>query len=212
MTYYDIHTHHKSQQSDIVSIVNCIIGRESIAKFSALPFLSAGIHPWFITDSANQLEELKHCIENKAVVAIGEAGLDKLTQTPFSLQLAVFEQQIRYSESTGKPLIIHCVKAWGELLALHKRFKPVSAWIIHGFRGNAMLACQLIQQGFWLSFGLHFQSEALRVAWPDRLLVETDDAEVEIPIIYKNLVESLSVSESEFSEVISRNFQQLFSL
>ena len=59
-----------------------------------------------------------------------------MAKAPMELQLAVFKEQVKLSEKLGLPLIIHCVKAMDELLAVKKEFRPQQAWIWHGFRGK----------------------------------------------------------------------------
>ena len=73
------------------------------------------------------------------MLAVGEAGLDKLAEAPLTLQIEVFEYQARLAEEANKPLIIHLVKAVDELLKLKQKIQPVKPWIIHGFRGKRLL-------------------------------------------------------------------------
>ena len=53
-------------------------------------------------------------------------------------------------------MIIHCVRAWDEVLAVHKKLRPKMKWMIHGFRGQARLANQLLSKGMYLSFWFDF--------------------------------------------------------
>ena len=91
-------------------------------------------------------------------IAIGEAGFDKLRGPSPELQRKVFEEQVAISEELKKPVVIHCVRAWDELLAVHKKLKPKMPWLIHGFRGNTELAAQLLSKGMYLSFWFDFNS------------------------------------------------------
>lgn len=210
MVYCNIHTHSLSQNSDDIVIVNRTI-REQPEETSA-PLQSVGIHPWYIYNVREQVEELRKAILQPQVVAIGEAGLDKLTDTPFEIQHEAFLAQAQLAEEHQKPFIIHCVKAWQELMAAKKQYKPATPWIIHGFRGNGELAEQLIHHGFYLSFGEHFNPEALKAAWPNHLLTETDDKETEISAIYQQITQSLSIEPDQFSLQIRENVRQLFSV
>ena len=65
-----------------------------------------------------------------SVLAIGEAGLDRLGPADILLQKEVFVRQILLSESVGKPLVIHCVKAFFRHLVLRK---ARCADIVHNF-------------------------------------------------------------------------------
>lgn len=217
MTYYNIHTHtHQLPAgSDERAIVNMIVGEtgyENIRKDIAgkQMWCSVGIHPWYIYNVREQFNNLESIISAPSVVAIGEAGLDKLAKTSPDIQLDVFLQQASLAEKTNKPLIIHCVKAWAELIAARKKIKPHIPWIIHGFRGNGELARQLVAQGFYLSFGQYYHPAALKAAWPDRLFAETDDREIDIRIVYRQLALSLQISLEEFASEVERNVCKTF--
>ena len=58
------------------------------------------------------MDLLRVLVSGSGVVAIGEAGLDTLAESPMDLQKEVFLAQANLAEETHKPLIIHCVKAW----------------------------------------------------------------------------------------------------
>lgn len=193
-----------------LTIVNKIIGINESAKSAR--FYSYGIHPWYIYNVSEQLEELKTFIFCPDVVAIGEAGLDKQAESPMSIQEDVFRKQAYLAEEAGKPLIIHCVKAWPELIAARKTISPHMPWIIHGFRGNKELAKQLIHQGFFLSFGARFNPEALQAAWPEAILVETDGQETDIRSVYRLLTASLNLPPELFALKIRENVRQVFSV
>lgn len=135
MIYYDIHTHQPSVHPEDIAIVNTIIREECDLSMPA-QWCSAGIHPWYIYNVDKQISCLESVASSSAIVAIGEAGLDKLVKTPLDIQKNVFLRQAELAEKLNKPLIIHCVKAWGELIAVRKIVKPHIPWIIHGFRGN----------------------------------------------------------------------------
>jgi TatD DNase family protein len=140
------------------------------------------------------------------VAAIGEVGLDKLASTPWSLQEEVFAAQVQLACEIRKPLIIHCVKAWQELMAVRKTVRYDLPWIIHGFRGNGTLAGQLLRAGCFLSFGIRYQSEAVCLAREmRRLLAETDDKPVDIRKIYASLAATLALPEALLAQEILAN-------
>lgn len=203
MVYYDIHTHHLPIHPEDVAIVNTIVGTGC---------RSVGIHPWYIYNVEEQLDELKRQAAQPGVVAIGETGLDKLADAPLPLQQEIFRTSVSLSEDFGLFVIIHCVKAWDELIALKKELKPRMPWVIHGFRGNRTLAEQLIRQGFYLSFGDRFNPEALRAAWPDRLFAETDDRQIDIRSVYDNLSASLNLPPEQFAMQIAGNVHEILHL
>jgi TatD DNase family protein len=204
MIFYDVHSHKLSENENVVTVHSIDLGLKGNAVFGVEDvrrrpheLFSAGIHPW--NPDASKTAELKELALLSNVVAIGEAGLDKL-KNDFEMQKQLFEIQVQIAEKTGKPLIIHCVRAWNELLDVRKRFKPSVAWIIHGFRGGEKLAGQLIYAGMYLSFGKNFHPESLKKAWEaGRLLTETDDDNTDIRNVYESISETLNISQEELS-------------
>ncbi len=119
------------------------------------------------------------------------------------------------SESLSKPLIIHCVRAWDELLSVHKILKPAMPWMIHGFRGSVKLAEQLLSKGMYLSVWFDFvlrqeSSDLLRTLPYNKVFLETDGADVDIRDIYKKVSDDRKISVEELKEIIRSNFNEFF--
>lgn len=210
MIYYDIHTHQPAVDPEDVAIVNRIIGRDQEEISFPGQWCSVGIHPWYINNVQEQLSCLESVALSPSVVAIGEAGLDKLTETSLKIQQGVFLEQVALAERVGKPLVIHCVKAWSELVVARKSVKPHMPWVIHGFRGNAELALQLTGQGFYLSFGEYFNPQALQVARTGCVFAETDEKKVDIGSVYRRIASSLQISLEELAAILEKNVQNVF--
>lgn len=211
--YIDIHTHRqKKPEEAVLSVFNLNVpDRHCRCGLDLQSAYSLGIHPWKIYDDL-LAEYIRYVDENAqfdSTKAIGECGLDKLTETPWSLQLRAFEAQISIGEKHQKPLIIHCVKAFDELIALRKEIQPQQAWIIHGFRGKPQQMEQLVKQGFLLSFGEHFNEETLQQIPLDRLLLETDESTLPIQEIYRKASSVLNISEDTLLTQIERNYSSL---
>lgn len=211
MIYCDIHTHQVSQIPDDIFIMNTGI-ELPVEQEGKDNWLSLGLHPWYIVNAQEQLDQLKQNVLDARVVAIGEAGIDKLINIPLSVQKDVFLAQAYLAETVEKPLIIHCVKAWQELLAAKKEINPRMPWIIHGFRGNEKLTDQLISQGFYLSFGLYFNPKSLLVAWPKHIFIETDDKKISIRDVYTHIAVSLSVPLERLTSQLRDNVRHIFSI
>ena len=181
------------------------------------PFCSIGIHPWDLTAENSerlwdvlQRELERRKSENRPCVAIGEAGLDKLAAAPMELQVKIFERQVALSEDCRLPLIIHCVKAVDELLAVKKRLAPLQPWIWHGFRGKAQQASQLLRHGFYLSLGEHYSQEAMRAIPASRLFLETDESALDISNIIRRAAEVRGVDAECLQETLRENVQKVF--
>lgn len=142
--------------------------------------------------------------------AIGECGLDKLRGASMDYQICWFKRQIELSEKVQKPLIIHCVKAWDELLLLHKQVNPRMPWIIHGFRGKPQLAKQLISKtNIFLSFGVNFNTGSLLITPLSKLFIETDDIEYDLSALYYSVANERNIPLNELISQIECNFVSL---
>lgn len=196
--YIDIHTHRTTFDEAVTSIVN---------NSATASLASAGIHPWDITQQWEQeFERIRIATGRSEVVAIGECGIDKIKSPANSeLQKKVLEAHIGLSEEIEKPLILHCVRGADEIIALHKKFRPRQAWIIHGFRGKPHLAKQLLREGFFLSFGEKFNSDSLIATPLDRLFAESDTSDKGIKEIYASIARIKNISPEELAKTIRKN-------
>ena len=206
MTYYDIHTHRPSLHPEDLAIVSVDIRKPFVPNNQ---LYSIGVHPWYIdSNDRDVIDELfAHACRSAChpeVKAIGETGLDKhvaKSANDFLLQQELFISHARLAEEVKKPLIIHCVKAWNDLLTIRQSIKPAMPWVIHGFRGKVALAVRLIDAGLYLSFGLHYNIDSLKTAWRKwRLLLETDDKNITIRDVYQQVANDLDVSVQELAE------------
>ena len=216
MTYYNLHTHDLSLSTDRKLSICNLPYKNSFTSPDAYPgvYFSAGIHPWHIasTDLMSLTSQLSRIAESPQLLAIGECGLDKLTDTPIDIQITIFKQQIEIAENSKKPMIIHCVKAFNELIKLRKETAARQEWIIHGFRGKPQLATELIQHGFRISIGHKFNPETARIIPLYRLFLETDDSNIDIETVYRQIAEIRQIPENELIISIGTNFSELFDL
>ncbi|WP_028892405.1 TatD family hydrolase [Tenacibaculum sp. 47A_GOM-205m] len=212
MLFIDIHTHISSIQKDVFSIENKY---PNSTDFST-PF-SIGIHPWYISESTlqNDIKIIEEQLSSENCYALGECGLDRITDVDFSLQLEVFKQQVQLSEQHNKPLIIHCVKAFQEIIQLKKEIKPKQPWIVHGFNKNHQIALDLIRHQICISFGESLlKNERLQETFSklplDFLFLETDTSEEHIENIYNIASELRKTEKQNIINTVKQNFSRIF--
>jgi TatD DNase family protein len=204
----DTHTHHSHR--------TCAIINAPISDFEPSDgfYYSVGIHPWDIhkTDCEKALKSITELTTlNTHIVAIGECGLDPFSTAPDDEQLTVFEKHIALSEQLEKPLIIHCVKRYNEILQLHRCHKPQQPWILHGFRSNAnVLRPLLAQSGIYFSIGEKFNEEAVKLIPSERLLIETDESLLSIEEIASRIATARGETTQELLNSIAQNNRNLF--
>ena len=126
------------------------------------------------------------------------------------LQTSVFRKEIALAEEHNLPMVIHCVKAYNELVQIKKSTHPQQPWIIHGFRGKEALAKECLQHGFHLSFGAYFQEDALRAVPVEKLFVETDESGMAIEEVYLRIARTRGMELEELTESIKKNVERVF--
>lgn len=155
-----------------------------LAEQHSFVYATVGVHP----NDAVKIEErtmadLAALLRHPKVKGMGEIGLDYHWGVPRELQLPLFETQLRLAKDHGKPVVIHTRDAWDDTLAvLHSEWADVDLpCVLHCFTGDATLARQCLDRGYYLGFGgvatypkAADVREAARITPADRLLVETD--------------------------------------
>lgn len=216
--YINIHTHGDTPAFGIFTVEN-LMAHEGVFPSDKGVAWSFGIHPWFLNENNHSLliSSVRTVAGNPLLSAIGEAGFDKIKGPEMKLQISTFEEQVEIAEEFNKPLIIHCVKAWDELLASHKKYKPSMPWLIHGFHGKKEVAAQLLTRGIYLSIWYSFalipeSAELLRFIPRDRLFLETDGADVDIRDIYYKVSSDLKLNAEDLKLLIFENYVKFFAL
>jgi TatD DNase family protein len=215
----DFHHHHlpplPEQQMGIRSFHQG--EREAFAAWEGL--CSVGLHPWLVAERDVERDEQWTWFESAArqekVILLGECGLDRLRGVDLSYQILVFEHVLILAKALQKPLVIHCVRAYNELVSLAKRVNPGIPLVIHGFNRKPDLLHALLGEGFYFSFGaaiLHEKSPAvqsLALVPADRFFLETDDQLISIEAVYQQAARVRGLSGEDLTKNISDNWQAL---
>lgn len=211
--FIDIHTH-KTECPASVRVIN--IDQRQFQSTAPFPLhCSIGLHPWFL--SAERLETelsfLNHWTASRNVLAIGECGLDKNCKTDWQLQAKAFIAQIQLANALKKPLIIHCVKAFEEVVHLLKLYKNKVPVIFHGFNKKAAIADKLVKAGHYLSFGASLLQDKNIDAFLhcpfEKLFFETDDSPNEIHQVYEKAASLLNMPLTVLAAQIEINLKKI---
>jgi TatD DNase family protein len=212
--FIDIHCHDSANQTGLALISFDL--SEFDQQLAEKQFYSLGLHPWFI-ERQDWQAGLQAIVNHRNLLAIGECGLDKAISTPLAEQVTVFEQQIQLAKQWNKPLIIHCVRAFNELIQLKQANPEAKNWIIHGYNAKPQMAQQLIKHGFYLSLGKALLTENSNahqclLSLPlERLFLETDAAnDISIGAIYAAAAKIVGIDVSTLQQQILANFQRVF--
>ena len=178
-------------------------------------YATVGIHPENCGDfRPEDLDAIRALAREDKVVAIGEIGLDYAGTVGREAQLRIFREQLDWAERLGKPVVLHCVKAFE---AVMRELAPhaLRAVIFHGFIGSSQQAAEAIKKGYYLSFGERtFRSprtvEALRRTPVENLFAETDESDVPIEEIYRRIAQAKDLDPELLKCAIYRNYREIF--
>lgn len=211
ISYIDIHTHNPEQQSQVFKLPNVIFGKENTLAQAC----SLGIHPWYIPDHLDQaIHQLSSEVTQTNILAIGECGLDKICETDWSLQVDTFKSQIALAQTIQKPLIIHCVRAYQEVMELLQNHNITVPIIFHGFNKKYELAQSIISKGYYLSLGTSIlngsQDRLLQEVDLSKIFLETDNKSTNIVDIYTYFCTARKISLEQLQYQLFQNFVNVF--
>lgn len=193
MLLFDAHSHLPSQPSAVLDLDRVVCGTaesdwEAVLAHAAggsrvLPML--GLHPWRVAEASPDWASRLETLLRSRRAGVGECGLDFARKnTDQAAQEAAFRIHLRLAHVLRRPVAIHCVKAWGRLIALlREEGVPPAGAMVHAFSGSPETSRSLQAMGLFLSFsgallepgGLKMR-KALASVDADRLLVESDGA------------------------------------
>ena len=213
MQYINLHTHSFSNDDSVLEIVN-----QYPWEFNEkIPQYSVGIHPWYFDRDRLKadLKLIEEKLNLKECLALGECGLDKRIETSLTNQIEVFQQQIELAEGANKPIILHCVAAYQEVIEIKKEMNIQSPMIIHGFSKNIQVAKSLLDNDFYLSFGKYLLrnpdlENVFNFVPVDRFFLETDTIEETIFDVYEKASKVKNIKTEDLKEIVSFNFNKVF--
>ena len=195
-------------------------GSQSYKAHSSQPIAHSTNNSQVFRFSDSQIQNISQILkfpDSQILKAIGECGLDRACDSDFELQREVFIKQIELSEQYHKPMIIHAVRSYPDIISIRKETKSNQPWIIHGFNGNEHSAEQLLRHdGIYLSLGdVLFKNEKraellLDIIPSDRLFLETDVAERSIVEVYEKASLLSGVATDILRKDIFDNFVKIF--
>ena len=192
-----------------------------------------GLHPYFVSQHQPQhLVDLKTWVDSNKPVAVGECGLDfYIKNLDVNLQTLYFEQQLDIALEFNLPVVIHARKSTEAVIKTIKKRKGLRG-MVHSYSGSYEQAIQLIQLGFYLSFGgpiTYEKSTRLRKLVQqlplESILVETDAPDQPVanaanernePKYILNVIQSMAdlhkTSFDSISNITAKNTTDLFNL
>jgi TatD DNase family protein len=207
----------------------------AVALAERHPFISAtvGVHPHEVKHIQDGwYHELRALAKSERVVAYGEIGLDyHYDHSPREIQRERFREQIRLARELHLPIVVHTREAQEDTITILKEEKAVEVGgVFHCFSGDAWLAKDTLDLGFYLSFSgvVTFQNatmlrEIVKTVPLDRILIETDapyltpvphrgkrNEPAYVRSVAEKIAELHSISLEEVETITTQNTKRVF--
>jgi TatD DNase family protein len=221
--------------SNSVDLETSIKSLELAEKYAGLVYAAAGIQPSSVEHLVEgELERTVDLVSkqkmNKAMVAIGEIGLDSNHMSTWNDQLRVFDEMLQCAERMRLPVIVHSRGTAEQVIAKLPSYSLVRV-LLHFFTGSADALSKAVENGYYVSEGpvaVYSESirEIVRKVPLTNLLTETDGpvrfykppfkgkrtTPAFVPEVVKAIAKIKETNMQSVAEKIADNFEQFFTL
>ena len=198
-------------------------------------YAALGTHPSSVEGLTEEeldktLELIKNQKCNKAVIAVGEIGLDSKYMQTWKKQMNVFDSMLHLAEELNLPVIIHSRGTTARIVDMLPSYK-VKRTLLHWFSDPSDSLSKAVSNGYYISEGVptvYASSirEIVKKVPLANLLTETDGpvhfnkppfkgkktTPAFIPQVVNAMAEIKRLKAEEVAEQIIINFQQFFNL
>lgn len=215
--YIDFHTHQRvGVGCEVLNVDALDAAAVEWACEAGLPF-SVGVHPWRADATEEQLHDayarIERCAQAGGFVAIGECGLDWVSNVVRETQIAVFEHQLELAKRLSVPVVLHCVRAFEEVMSTLRKVGAKQA-VFHSFIGSAQQVERVVREGYLCSFSPRSLAssrtcEAIRSVDSSTILIESDESAEPIAAVYERVAELRCCSVEELRQIVFDNYKRL---
>jgi TatD DNase family protein len=230
----------EAKRSNVVALVSnsmnlntCMRSLKLAEQYPGMVYAALGIHPWNVR--ALSEEELQQTIQliseksqDKAVIAIGEIGLDHKYADVWEKQLEVFDEMLRLAEEFDLPAIVHSRGTTAKIVEMLPSYN-LRRVLLHWFSNPISLLSEVVSKGYYITEGppaaySNGIREVIRRVPLANLLTETDGpvrffkqpfagkmtTPAFIPTVVEAIAEIKKVSPADVAEHMIRNFEGFF--
>lgn len=221
MKFFNAHCHEFTPTQDVVgTVVNATNESEwgrVLALQSDVVSVALGVHPWNIDSiSDGWIARLRQILVDNPCVMVGECGLDGM-RPDMGGQIAVFLAQLQIAAELRRPIHIHCVRAWGEIVQILNSETLPPVIVMHAFSGTPEIMAQVPENVFY-SFSPavldvnHKRMRASVAKCPEnRILIESDDMSASVlPNVAAGVAEIRGVDVQNMAQILLDNSQGVF--
>lgn len=230
----------EAKNSNVVALVSnsmdyeTSIGSLKLAEqYPGMVYAALGIHPWNVNalteDELQQtLELISRQRQNKALVAIGEIGLDHKYTKIWDRQLMVFNEMLRLAEKFDLPVIIHSRGMTAKIVEMLPSYN-LRKVLLHWFSNPISVLSKVVEHGYFITEGpptaySNGIREVVRRIPLANLLTETDGpvrywklpfkgkrtTPAFIPTVVKAIAEIKNMDVADAAAQITKNFEEFF--
>ncbi|MEM0007102.1 MAG: TatD family hydrolase [Candidatus Bathyarchaeia archaeon] len=229
-----------AKNSNVVALVSNSMNLETSIKslelaerYNGMVYAALGIHPWNVnTLTEEELQQTTELIikqrQNKALIAIGEVGLDYKYEKIWEKQLKVFDEMLRLAEKLSLPVIVHSRGTTAQIVDMLPSYN-LRRVLLHWFSNPISVLPKAIERGYYISEGppIAYSNgirEIVKKVPLTNLLTETDGpvryfkspfngkmtTPAFIPTVVGAIAEVKGISVEETADQIARNFEEFF--
>jgi TatD DNase family protein len=232
----------EAKNSNVVALVSnsmdlktSIRSLKLVEQYPGMVYAALGIHPWNV--NALTEEELQQTIklisekrQNKALIGIGEIGLDYKYEKIWDKQLTVFNEMLHLAEKLDLPVIIHSRGTTAKIVEMLPSYN-LKRVLLHWFSNPISALSKVVENGYYITEGpptaySNGIREVVRKIPLTNLLTETDGpvrffkqpfngkrtTPAFISTVVKSIAEIKKVEVASVAEQIIRNFEEFFTI
>ncbi len=195
-------------------------------------FSMMGLHPCYVKENFEQeLQIVKSWLDKRKFTAIGEIGLDYFwDKTYMEQQKTAFTQQIYWALEYNYPIVIHCRKAFDDVLKILEILPTKPKGIFHCFSGSTEEAKRILNlKTFKIGIGgvITFKNSGLQTVIEQLslhdIVLETDapylapvphrgktNQSAYIPIIAEHIAFIKNTTVEEVARITTQNSNEIF--
>lgn len=219
--------------SNSVDFKTCCDNLKLAEKYPGIVYVALGVHPWNVqTITEDEIQKTLNLVEeqrqNRAMVAIGEIGLDIKYNSIMKTQEEVFKRMLQTAERMDLPVVVHSRGITTHILDMLPSYK-LKRVLLHWFSYPVSALSVIAERGYFITEGpptLYSTGirEVVKNVPLTNLLTETDGpthffkppfedkktTPAFIPSIVKAIAEIKSINVEDVAEQITRNFEKFF--
>ena len=230
----------EAKDSNVVALVSnsmnyeTSVGSLRLAEtYPRMVYAALGIHPWNVKAlTEDDLQQMLGLIstqkQNKALVAIGEIGLDYKYTKIWDKQLMLFDNMLKLAENLDLPVIIHSRGTTAQIVEMLPSYN-LRKVLLHWFSRPVSALTKAVKRGYYITEGAPTAysngiRDIVRRTPLTNLLTETDGpvrfykspfkgkrtTPAFIPTVVKAIAEVKSMDVEDVAAQIIQNFEEFF--